>query len=196
VLKSREITSLAKRAALAQGNIEVFDYIPFLARTLALFPGWIDSVCLFSRVASRRSAVPCPGMRLFIARRPMRARAGWHGQWVGQDPFSLDRFWADRLPPKPRNGTRGSDPQVLSTYRLIAPGTMRLHCKVRSTCDGPISWERISDWRKSTALGLPRSAAVAQGLAVSSPRLLSGAGFESVPRRHRRGLLYDTDQNP
>lgn len=100
--------------------IDVFDEDEGRSRALSLFP-------------EDRCAVPDQGdvigLRLSQMRlcRPRQWGACWLAGLLWRE-LRLDRFWAERLP-KSRKGTRWDHVlQVLTTYRLIAPGSeWRLH---------------------------------------------------------------------
>ena len=99
--------------------IEVFDEDQGRSRSLALFPEDRCEVSDDDVIRLRLSE-----MRLCRPRQ-------WGGCWLAGVLWSelrLDRFWAERLP-KSRKGTRLDHVlQVLTTYRLIAPGSeWRLH---------------------------------------------------------------------
>ena len=99
--------------------IEVFDEDQGRSRSLALFPEDRCEVSDDDVIRLRLSE-----MRLCRPRQ-------WGGCWLAGVLWSelrLDRFWAERLP-KSRKGTRWDHVlQVLTTYRLIAPGSeWRLH---------------------------------------------------------------------
>jgi len=99
--------------------IEVFDEDQGRSRSLALFPEDRCEVSDDDMIRLRLSE-----MRLCRPRQ-------WGGCWLAGVLWSelrLDRFWAERLP-KSRKGTRWDHVlQVLTTYRLIAPGSeWRLH---------------------------------------------------------------------
>ena len=99
--------------------IEVFDEDEGRSRALALFPEDRCEVCDDDVVRLRLSE-----MRLC---RPRQFGACWLAGVLWSE-LRLDRFWAERLP-KSRKGTRWDHVlQVLTTYRLIAPGSeWRLH---------------------------------------------------------------------
>jgi hypothetical protein len=99
--------------------VEVFDEDEGRSRALALFPEDRCEVCDDDVVRLRLSE-----MRLC---RPRQFGACWLAGVLWSE-LRLDRFWAERLP-KSRKGTRWDHVlQVLTTYRLIAPGSeWRLH---------------------------------------------------------------------
>jgi hypothetical protein len=99
--------------------IDVFDEDEGRSRSLALFPEDRCEVAADDVIRLRLSQ-----MRL---RRPRQWGACWLAGLLWRE-LRLDRFWADRLP-KSRKGTRWDHVlQVLTTYRLIAPGSeWRLH---------------------------------------------------------------------
>ena len=99
--------------------IEVFDEDEGRSRSLALFPEDRCEVAADDVVRLRLSQ-----MRLC---RPRQWGACWLVGVLWRE-LRLDRFWAERLP-KSRKGTRWDHVlQVLTTYRLIAPGSeWRLH---------------------------------------------------------------------
>ena len=99
--------------------IEVFDEDEGRSRALALFPEDRCEVRDDDVVRLRLSE-----MRLC---RPRQWGACWLAGVLWRE-LRLDRFWAERLP-KSRKGTRWDHVlQVLTTYRLIAPGSeWRLH---------------------------------------------------------------------
>jgi hypothetical protein len=99
--------------------IEVFDEKQGRSRPLALFPEDRCEVAGDDVIRLRLSE-----MRL---RRPRQWGACWLAGVLWHE-LRLDRFWAERLP-KSRKGTRWDHVlQVLTTYRLIAPGSeWRLH---------------------------------------------------------------------
>ncbi len=99
--------------------IEVFDEDEGRPRSLALFPEDRCEVCDDDVVRLRLSE-----MRLC---RPRQWGACWLAGVLWRE-LRLDRFWTERLP-KSRKGTRWDHVlQVLTTYRLIAPGSeWRLH---------------------------------------------------------------------
>ena len=99
--------------------IEVFDEDEGRSRSLALFPEDRCEVAADDVVRLRLSQ-----MRLC---RPRQWGACWLAGVLWRE-LRLDRFWAERLP-KSRKGTRWDHVlQVLTTYRLIAPGSeWRLH---------------------------------------------------------------------
>jgi len=99
--------------------IEVFDEDEGRSRSLALFPEDRCEVSDDDVIRLRLSE-----MRLCRPRQ-------WGACWLAGVLWSelrLDRFWAERLP-QSRKGTRWDHVlQVLTTYRLIAPGSeWRLH---------------------------------------------------------------------
>jgi hypothetical protein len=99
--------------------IEVFDEDEGRSRSLALFPDDRCEVSSDDVVRLRLSE-----MRLC---RPRQWGACWLAGVLWRE-LRLDRFWAERLP-KSRKGTRWDQVlQVLTIYRLIAPGSeWRLH---------------------------------------------------------------------
>jgi len=99
--------------------IEVFDEEKGRSRSLALFPEDRCEVAADDVARLRLSE-----MRLC---RPRQWGACWLADVLWRE-LRLDVFWAKRLP-KSRKGTRWDDvPQVLVSYRLIAPGSeWRLH---------------------------------------------------------------------
>ncbi len=117
VLYLGEINS--SQAEAWRGAIEVFDEEEGRSRSLALFPEDRCEVSHDDVIRLRLSE-----MRL---RRPRQWGACWLAGVLWHE-LRLDRFWAERLP-KSRKGTRWDHVlQVLTTYRLIAPGSeWRLH---------------------------------------------------------------------
>jgi len=99
--------------------IEVFDEDQGRSRPLALFPDDRCEVAAADVIRLRLSE-----MRLC---RPRQWGACWLAGVLWRE-LRLDRFWAERLP-KSRKGTRWDHVlQVLTSYRLIAPGSeWRLH---------------------------------------------------------------------
>ncbi len=99
--------------------IEVFDEDEGRSRSLALFADDRCEIAADDVVRLRLSE-----MRLC---RPRQFGACWLAGVLWRE-LRLDRFWAERLP-KSRKGTRWDHVlQVLTTYRLIAPGSeWRLH---------------------------------------------------------------------
>ena len=119
VLYLGEINS--SQAAVWRKAIEVLDDDAGHPRTLALFP---EDRC--AGIAPDTSVVQ---LRLSDMRlcRPRQWGACWLAGQLWRE-LELDRFWADRLPPS-RKGTQWDQvPQVLVSYRLIAPGSeWKLH---------------------------------------------------------------------
>jgi hypothetical protein len=117
VLYLGEINS--SQAEAWRGAIEVFDEEEGRSRSLALFPEDRCEVSHDDVIRLRLSE-----MRL---RRPRQWGACWLAGVLWHE-LRLDRFWAERLP-KSRKGTRWDHVlQVLTTYRLVAPGSeWRLH---------------------------------------------------------------------
>ena len=99
--------------------IEVFDEDEGRSRPLALFPEDRCEVAAADVIRLRLSE-----LRLC---RPRQWGACWLAGVLWRE-LRLDRFWAEHLP-KSRKGTRWDHVlQVLTTYRLIAPGSeWRLH---------------------------------------------------------------------
>ena len=109
------------QAASWRKSIEVFDEDAGHQRTLALFPEDRATV-----VTSDSSIVQLRLSEMRVCR-PRQ----WGACWLAGQLWSelqLDRFWSDRLPAS-RKGTRWDRvPQVLVSYRLIAPGSeWKLH---------------------------------------------------------------------
>jgi hypothetical protein len=117
VLYLGEINS--SQAEAWRGAIEVFDEDAGQSRSLALFPEDRCEVRDDDVIRLRLSE-----MRLC---RPRQWGACWLAGVLWRE-LRLDRFWAERLP-KSRKGTRWDHVlQVLTSYRLIAPGSeWRLH---------------------------------------------------------------------
>ena len=119
VLYLGEINS--SQAAAWRKAIEVFDEEAGRARTLALFP---EDRC--EAVASDASIIQLRLSEMQL-RRPRQWGACWLAGQLWQE-LQLDRFWADRLPPSRKKTRWDQILQVLTTYRLIAPGSeWRLH---------------------------------------------------------------------
>src|SRR3984893_17633328 len=119
VLYLGEITS--SQAAAWRKAIEVFDEDAGGTRTLALFP---EDRC--EAVVGEASIV-----QLRLSEMQLRRPRQWGACWLtGQlwRELQLDRFWADRLPPSRKRTRWDQVLQVLTSYRLIAPGSeWRLH---------------------------------------------------------------------
>jgi Transposase DDE domain len=119
VLYLGEINS--SQAAAWRKAIEVFDEDAGRARTLALFP---EDRC--EAVAGDASVV-----QLRLSEMQLRRPRQWGACWLAGQlwrELELDRFWADRLPPSRKGTPWDQILQVLTTYRLIAPGSeWRLH---------------------------------------------------------------------
>jgi hypothetical protein len=118
VLYLGEINS--SQAAAWRKAIEVFDEAAGEPRTLALFP------------EDRGEAIDdASTVHVYLAALALRRPRQWGACWLSGQlwrELQLDRFWAERLPPS-RKGTRWDQIlQVLSAYRLIAPGSeWKLH---------------------------------------------------------------------
>jgi hypothetical protein len=117
VLYLGEINS--SQAEAWRSAIDVFDVDEGRSRSLALFPE--------DRCEIRADDV----IRLRLSEMRLCRLRQWGACWLAGllwRELRLDRFWADRLP-KSRKGTRWDHVlQVLTTYRLIAPGSeWRLH---------------------------------------------------------------------
>lgn len=119
VLYLGEINS--SQAAAWRKAIEVLDADAGGPRTLALFP---EDGC--AAAADDASVVRLRLSELRLCR-PRQWGACWLAGQLWRE-LQLDRFWADRLPAS-RKGTRWDQIlQVLTAYRLIAPGSeWRLH---------------------------------------------------------------------
>jgi len=118
VLYLGEINS--SQAEAWRSAVEVFDEEAGRARTLALFP-------------EDRCEAPAGDdvIRLRLHEMRLCHPRQWGACWLAGvlwRELRLDRFWAERLP-KSRKGTRWDHVlQVLTTYRLISPGSeWRLH---------------------------------------------------------------------
>lgn len=100
--------------------IEVIDEATGKTRSLALFP------------EDRSVVVPdVDSVQVRLSEMRLRCPRQWGACWLAGQlwrELGLDRFWAERLPPS-RKGTRWEQVlQVLTCYRLIAPGSeWKLH---------------------------------------------------------------------
>src|SRR6266849_3099976 len=154
VLYLGEINS--SQAAAWRKAIEVFDEDAGRLRTLSLSP---EDRC--EAIAGDASIVQ---LRLSEMRlhRPRQWGACWLAGQLCRE-LELDRFWADRLPPSRKKTRWAQVLQVLSTYRLIAPGS---EWRLQQQCDGRSVGGGLQPCGRAQALCLPRSAARAQGRAV------------------------------
>jgi hypothetical protein len=119
VLYLGEINS--SQAVAWRKAIAVFDADAGVARTLALFP---EDRC--EAAASDASMVRLRLSELRLCR-PRQWGACWLAGQLWRE-LQLDRFWADRLPPSRKRTRWDQVLQVLTSYRLIAPGSeWRLH---------------------------------------------------------------------
>src|SRR6202165_256144 len=111
VLYLGEINS--SQAAAWRKAIEVFDVDAGRARTLSLFP---EDRC--EAIVGDASVVQ---LRLSEMRlqRPRQWGACWLAGQLWQE-LQLDRFWADRLPPRREKTRWGPIPAGLATYRVGA----------------------------------------------------------------------------
>src|ERR1035441_3499829 len=108
VLYLGEINS--SQAAAWRKAIEVFDEDAGRSRTLALFP---EDRC---EVAAGDASVVQLRLSEMRLHRPRQWGACWLAGQLWQE-LELDRFWADRLPPRPKGTRGGQGARALRTDR-------------------------------------------------------------------------------